>query len=203
MISDRVNQAKENYVNARPSISYQRALFWTESHRETEGEAVAIRRARAFKKTCEKLVVSIFDDELIVGASGEFRKCGILTSEFSWTWVDREMDNFDKRIQDPYEMTDQQCSFVRKEIFPYWQGKSLEEAFLAQLPEETAKLVVDTGFIDNDSKWRQSVGEITPDFEDVLFKKGFQGIIADAKEQLTHLNRTSFQEGKPQRSLSF
>ena len=47
---------------------------------------------------------------------------------------------------------------------PYWKGKSLEEAFLAQIPAETAKVAVDTGIIDIDSKWRQSVGEITPDY---------------------------------------
>jgi formate C-acetyltransferase len=106
------------------------------------------------------------------------------------------MDNFDKRVQDPYIMTDEQRSFVRKDIFPYWKGKSLEEAFLAQLPEETAKVVVDTGFVDNDSKWRQAVGEITPDYQDVLFKKGFGGIIREAKEHISKLSLTSAEDMK-------
>ncbi len=191
MLTSRIKNAKDNYVNSKPAISYERAHIWTQSHRETEGEAVPIRRAKAFKKTCEELVVTIFEGERIVGATGEFRKCGILTPEFSWTWVDREMDTFDKRVQDPYEMTDEQRAFVRREIFPYWKDKSLEEAFLAQLPEDTAKLVVDTGFVDNDSKWRQAVGEITPDYQDVLFVKGFQGIIDEAKEKMNGLSMTS------------
>lgn len=191
MLSSRIKKAKDNYVNSKPAISYERAYIWTESHRETEGEAVPIRRAKAFKKTCEELVVTIFEGERIVGATGEFRKCGILTPEFSWTWVDREMDTFDKRVQDPYEMTDEQRAFVRREIFPYWKDKSLEEAFLAQLPQDTAKLVVDTGFVDNDSKWRQAVGEITPDYQDVLFVKGFQGIIDDAQQKMQTLSMTS------------
>jgi formate C-acetyltransferase len=196
MLTKRIQNAKENYINSKPAISYERARIWTESHKSSESEAVPIRRAKAFKKTCEELVVTIFDDELIVGATGEFRKCGILTPEFSWTWVDKEMDNFDKRVQDPYEMNEEQREFVRNEIFPYWEGKSLEEAFLAQLPSETAKLVVDTGFVDNDSKWRQAVGEITPDYEDVLFKKGFQGIIDDAKEKMKSVGMTSIEDLK-------
>ena len=69
-------------------------------------------------------------------AIGEYRKCGILTPEFSWQWVDREMDHFVTRPQDPYIMTDDQRRFVREKIFPYWKGKSLEEAFLARLPAE-------------------------------------------------------------------
>lgn len=196
MVTERIESARQNYINAKPTISYERARIWTESHKKTEGESVAIRRAKAFKDTCEQIDVTIFQGELVVGAIGEFRKCGILTPEFSWTWVDKEMDNFDKRVQDPYIMTDEQRDFVRKNIFPYWKGKSLEEAFLAQLPIDTAKVAVDTGFVDNDSKWRQAVGEITPDYQDVLFKKGFGGIISEAKENLSMLSDTSAEDLK-------
>ncbi len=196
MLTERIESARQNYINAKPVISYERARIWTESHKETEGESVPIRRAKAFRTCCGELEVTIFDGELIVGVIGEFRKCGILTPEFSWTWVDREMDNFDKRVQDPYIMSDEQRDFVRKNIFPYWKGKSLEEAFLAQLPEETAKVVVDTGYVDNDSKWRQAVGEITPDYQDVLFKKGFGGIIREAKEHLARLSPASAEDMK-------
>lgn len=193
MVTARIEKIRQNYINAKPAISTERARIWTESHQATEGEAIPIRRAKAFKATCEELPVTIFDGELIVGAIGEFRKCGILTPEFSWTWVDREMDNFDKRVQDPYNMTDAQRRFVRENIFPYWQGKSLEEAFLAQLPKDTARIAVDTGIIDNDSKWRQAVGEITPDYQDVLFKKGFNGIIRDATAQIENLDLATAQ----------
>lgn len=187
----RNERARQHYIQAKPAISCERARIWTESHKKTEGQPVCIRRAKAFADTCEQLGVSIFDGELIVGATGEFRKCGILTPEFSWTWVDREMDTFDTRSQDPYIMTDEQRAFVRKEVFPYWKGKSLEEAFLAQIPEETAKIAVDTGIVDNDSKWRQAVGEVTPDYQDVLFVKGFGGIIKEAEEHLKNLSDTS------------
>ena len=188
MLTERIQKAKNEYVNNKPSISYERARIWTESYKRTEGQTEIIRRAQAFKDVCEELVVTIVPGELIVGASGEFRKCGILTPEFSWTWVDREMDNFSNRVQDPYEMTDEQRAFVRANIFPYWKGKSLEEAYLAQIPPEIAKVAVDTGIIDIDSKWRQSVGEITPDYQDVLFKKGWQGIIDTCREKMAKIS---------------
>lgn len=188
MLTDRIEKIRQNYVNAKPAISCERAFLWTESHKKTEGQHVAIRRAQAFYDTCAGISVHIFEGELIVGVVGEFRKCGILTPEFSWLWVDREMDDFDKRSQEPYVMTDEQRAFVREKIFPYWKGKSLEEAFLARVPEETRKIAVDTGVIDNDSKWRQAVGEITPDYQDVLFVKGFGGIIKEAREKIEALN---------------
>ncbi len=198
MVTERIEKIRQNYINSKPAISYERARIWTESHKKTEGESIPIRRAKAFRDTCEQLKVKIFDGELIVGAIGEFRKCGILTPEFSWTWVDREMDNFDKRVQDPYVMTDEQRKYVRENIFPYWKGKSLEECFLARLPEDTAKVAVDTGIVDNDSKWRQAVGEITPDYQDVLFKKGFGGIIREAREHVSELNDVTAENMKKQ-----
>lgn len=190
MLTERIQKAKDAYVNDKPAISCERARIWTESYRKTEGEAPAIRRAKAFKAVCEEMEPYIFEGELIVGSVGEFRKCGILTPEFSWTWVDKEMDHFSDRAQDPYEMTEAQRDFVRREIFPYWKGKSVEELFLAQIPEETALLGVDSGIVDTDSKWRQSVGEITPDYEDGLFQKGWNGIIAECREKLSAVRLT-------------
>ncbi len=190
MLTERIRKAKDAYVNDMPSISYERARIWTESYKKTEGQSAVIRRAQAFKDVCEQLCVTIFEGELIVGAIGEFRKCGILTPEFSWSWVDREMDNFSTREQDPYQMTAEQRAFVRENIFPYWKGKSVEEAFLARISPETAKVGVDTGIVDTDSKWRQSVGEITPDYKDGLFTKGWQGIIDECKEKLSHVKLT-------------
>jgi len=186
--SERVERLRQSYINSKPSVCCERARIYTESHKRTEGQSVALRRARAFYDFCDEFDVEIFSDELVVGTAGKFKRTAILTPEYSWKWVDLEMDTFDKRPQDPYMMTDEQRDFLRKEIFPYWNGKSLEEFFLARIPEDTARIAVDTGIIDNDSKWRQAVGEITPDYQEILFKKGFAGIKDEAEEYLSKLN---------------
>ncbi|MFP5527508.1 pyruvate formate lyase family protein [Peptococcus simiae] len=194
MLSDRIRQAKDSYINTMPHISIDRARIWTESHQRTEGMATPIRRAMAFKDTCQELGVHIFEGELIVGALGEYRKCGVLTPEFSWSWVDREMDRFAERPQDPYAIEPEQKAYLREHIFPYWAGKSLEESFLQQVDPEAAKVTVDTSIVDNDSKWRQSVGEITPDYQEVLFVKGFGGIIQEARAKLESLSPTKAED---------
>ena len=187
-ITPRIEKIRQNYINTKPSISYERARIWTESFKRTEGMPAQIRTAQAFYDTCNELCVNIFEGELIVGASGEYRKCGILTPEFAWKWVDDEMDNFPSRPQDPYEMTDEQRAYVRENIFPYWKGKSVEDAFLARTSEETKKIGVDTGFVDTDSKWRNGIGEMSPDYVDQLFPKGFGGIKKEAEGYMAELN---------------
>ncbi len=187
MSSKRIEDFKRSYIESKPSISIKRALAFTASHKQTEGESVIIRRAKAFKAVCESIPVTIFDNELIVGAIGEFRKSGIICPEYSWKWVDSEMDTFASRNQDPYCVDDIAKRTLRNEIFPYWQGKSLEETFLSRINPETANILIDTGIIDSDSKWRNAVGEVTADYQDVIFKKGFGGLRAEALAQLEQL----------------
>jgi formate C-acetyltransferase len=187
MSSKRIEGFKKSYIDSKPAISIKRAIAFTASHKNSEGESVIIRRAKAFKDVCESIPVTIFDDELVVGSIGEFRKSGIICPEYSWKWVNDEMDSFESRDQDPYCIDVAAKTILRKEIFPYWQGKSLEETFLSRINEETAKILIDTGIIDNDSKWRSAVGEITADYQDIIFKKGFGGLKEEALVQLQNL----------------
>ncbi len=85
---------------------------------------------------------------------------------------------------------------------PGWKGKSLEEAFLARLPEDTYRIGVDTGVLDNDSKWRQAVGEITPDYQDVLFKKGVRRDSAGRRRTIWRLWTPPIQRTCPSGSFT-
>ncbi|MDR3560753.1 MAG: glycyl radical protein [Negativicutes bacterium] len=194
MSSKRIDGFKKMYLDSMPSISIQRAAAFTASHKDTEGEAVIIRRAKAFKAVCESIPVTIFENELIVGSIGEFRKSGIVCPEYSWKWVDSEMDTFASRNQDPYCIDESAKSTLREAIFPYWQGKSLEETFLQRINQKTAKLLIDTGIIDNDSKWRNAVGEVTADYQDVIFAKGFGGLREEALRHLQSLEPVSAED---------
>lgn len=188
--TERIERLRQEYINNKPHVCIERARIYTESHRRTEGKPLPIRRAQAFYDFCNEFDIRVFDDELIVGTAGKYKRTAILTPEFSWLWVNDEMETFSDRHQDPYQMDNEDIAYVREHIFPYWKGQSLEEMFLARLPEDTRAIGVDTGIIDTDSKWRQAVGEITPDYQDLLFVKGFGGIRDEAKEKLAALDRT-------------
>lgn len=57
MITDKIESARQNYIHSKPAISYERARIWTESHKKSEGQAVAIRSAKAFKDTCSQIAI--------------------------------------------------------------------------------------------------------------------------------------------------
>lgn len=59
MITPRIEKLRQNYVNAKPQISCERAAIWTESYQTTEGQPACIRAAKAFYDCCDRLGVHI------------------------------------------------------------------------------------------------------------------------------------------------
>ena len=194
VLSRRIRNILEQYDNATPHVCVTRAMAVTEAHKENPGAPSITVKARAFKKICEKIPATIYDNELIVGSSGAFRRSAGVSPDISWRWIRDEIENIGNRSQDPYAIDDDSIYVLLNDILPYWNGRSIEEAFLSRLPDETAQIAVDTGIVDNDSKWRCAVGEITPDYQDIIFKKGFGGIIADARRMLDKLNMSRHED---------
>ncbi len=50
-----------------PRLALERAIYFTESFKTTEGQPLNLRWAKALKHIAENISVTIFDDELIVG----------------------------------------------------------------------------------------------------------------------------------------
>lgn len=184
---DRIDKLLEAYCESAPHICIIRAKAITEAYAENNGAPAIIKKAKAFRKICEQIPTTIYNCELIVGSSGSYRKSAGVSPEISWQWIKDEIDTIESRNQDPYAIKKENRRELLDKILPQWKGKSVEEAFLARLPDETANIAVDTGIIDNDSKWRCAVGEITPDYQDIILAKGFNGIIDDATRHLNDL----------------
>lgn len=179
----RINTLLETFRAETPRICIVRARAITRAFAENPGAPVVVKKARALKRVCEQIPVRIYGPELIVGSSGSHRRSAGVSPEVSWQWIKEEIQGIGERAQDPYVIDEESRDELMNRILPQWRGRSVEEAFLARVPEETARIAVDTGIVDNDSKWRCAVGEITPDFQDILFGAGFRGIIKEARSK--------------------
>ena len=63
-----------------PHVDIERARYFTESMRQTEGELLTLRWAKALKNVAEKITVYITPDQLLAG-----RVCLLYTSIPPWT----------------------------------------------------------------------------------------------------------------------
>jgi len=58
---------KERLLNAEHWLCMERAKFYTDSFRETEGELPSTRVAKALRNTFENMTIKIYPEELLVG----------------------------------------------------------------------------------------------------------------------------------------
>ena len=58
---------KDRLLSAPLWLCMERARYYTESYKETEGVYPSIRAAKALQKTFENMTLKIYDDELLIG----------------------------------------------------------------------------------------------------------------------------------------
>jgi len=198
--SPRIERLRMQYYKNRPILCLHRARAVTEAYKESEGEAVPIRRGKFFKKFCEQKTIIIQDDELIVGNPGCQIRSALFSPDMCWHWLDKEERNrLAYRPQDPYLITEEQKGGL-DEIISYWRGKSLYEWNLGHLPPETRRVSTNTGLIDVWIKQGVAMDHIQAGWNVYLFPIGFKGIEERARETMSKL---AFEHPEEQEKIEF
>ncbi len=181
----RIDLLKQALFDARPQIESDRAVLLTQSYKETEGEPMVIRRAKAFKHICENLPVTIRDNELIVGSSTVASKSCQIFPEFSFDWVEKEFDTLATRSADPFYISDENKKIL-SEVFKYWKGKTTSELATSYMATETVTAIEHNIFTPG-NYFYNGVGHVCVHYDKVL-ALGYNGIIAEAEKELGKIN---------------
>jgi formate C-acetyltransferase len=197
----RIQRLKEKYLQVKPSITVHRALAFTAVARQYPDLPNNVRRALGFKKSCETAPMFIQNDELIVGHPCGKARSGAFSPDTAWKWVRDEIDTIGTRPQDPYVISDEDKKILCDEIFPFWEGKSLDEACEDAFRKEglwefSAKACVS----DLTYHHTSGGGDTSPGYDIILFTKGVNGIKADAE---THLQNLAKAKDKDQEKVNF
>lgn len=185
---ERINRLKERVLETKPEMDLENARLLTKGFRETEGEPLVLRKAKAFRTQCIEKTVRIWDDELIVGCSGSKIRAGILCADSCWSVLDKELDTISERRYDPFHLKPEDRQIFEEEIRPYWKGRSNYEEWLAQIPEQTRALR-DNGVVYIDRKAVRGWGETTAGYE-WLITTGLNGIAKTVKSRRAELDIT-------------
>lgn len=110
-------------------ICIERAKYWTESYKETEGQHPTIRAARALEKTLDNMSIFILDQEQIVGhRTSKFLGAIIPVERGDVNIILREfLQNLKTRERKPFRIREEDEELLFKEILPYWRGKTVSE----------------------------------------------------------------------------
>ena len=180
--SDRIPKLVEHLYAKMPEIESARAVLLTESYRETEGQPIIMRRARAFAHILDNIPIIIRDGELVVGSTTIAPRGCQTYPEFSFEWLEAEFDTVEHRSADPFYISEQTKKELR-EVHTYWKGKTTSELATSYMAPEALKAMEHNIFTPG-NYFYNGVGHITVQYDKVL-SIGYEGIIAQAKEYLS------------------
>lgn len=193
---ERIYKILNAFKTARPQIDIERAKYFTESFRETEGEALILRWSKALKHIAQNITVYVDDHQLLVGRAGKQGRYGILYPELDGDFLDVALEQLPKRAQSPFNILQEDADTVISQVAPYWKGKTFHENLVKALPPETLKLTYDpedplkSRFIVNETASFRSSIQWVHDYAKVL-DKGFKGIKQEAEQRLAALDPLS------------
>ena len=168
----------------RPEIrlDLQRSIFLTESYKETEGEPMVTRRAKALERILTGMDLYIQDHERIVGSS-------MSTPEGLYFGIDMNWRSVRRIVEEPEACTllDEEGRKTLDELITYWKGKSMsdiqQKMFTGEVLEYWKMSKMSPGIW---SHWSE-LG--IPNYEKI-FRVGFKGIIEEAEARLAEIDRT-------------
>ena len=135
-MTERIAALKEKLQKEPRYASIEQARILTRIYQQNEGRPRILQRALALKAALEQIEIRIEPGELLVGNRTAGVRAGVVFPESGSTWVNREFETLPQRPQDPFQVHAQDIREFREEIYPYWQGKSLEDVLRQRFGKE-------------------------------------------------------------------
>lgn len=179
--TERITKLVNDLYAKLPEIESDRAVLITESYRQTEGEPMITRRAKAFEHIVKNIPITIRPGELIVGSATKAPRGCQVFPEFSFEWLESEFDTVETRSADPFYISDKNKSILH-EVYKYWKGKTTSELATSYMAPE-AILAIEHNMFTPGNYFYNGVGHVTVCYGEIL-AHGYEGIIAKAEAEL-------------------
>lgn len=187
----RVAQLKDAVVNSTAYICIDRIRAITYSYQQNEAEPNEMKRAFALRDILSSMRIDIMDGELIVGNQASTPRAAPLFPEYSWDWIESEIDTFEKRAGDSFIVRKEDRNEIL-ELLKYWKGRTYKDKVLAMQP---AEVLMDkkVGVLGWEGNVTAGQGHIVVDYENFV-KNGLRYYIDFARRRADALNLTEVKD---------
>lgn len=195
----RIQKIYDTFKDSKSIVDVQRARYFTESFKETEGENLTLRWAKALYNVASKIDVSIDDHQLLAGRVGGQGKYGLIYPELDGCFLHQFVSQAKTRAESPFEISEEDVEIIENEIAPYWAGKTYYEDFSQSLPEDVLKLTYEPSdlftsrYIVNETSSMRSALQWVHDYKKGI-EVGFVGIKEEAEQHLKELEGDTSEE---------
>lgn len=193
---ERIYGIMNSFHQTVPHIDIERARYFTESMKETEGQPLPLRWSKALKNCAEKMTVYITPNQLLAGRVGKLGRYGLLYPEIDGDFYAVVMKDLHNRDKSPFNISKEDTDILLNDIAPYWEGKTYHEHLNEALPEELRAVTYDddkglkSKFVVSETSSYRSALQWVHDFKKVI-QRGFEDIQAEAQAKLDALDPLS------------
>ena len=188
-MTNRTQRLKDALFANPREISLERALLYTASYQQTEGEPVMLRRAKATAYILDHVNIAIRDEELIAGNRTVKPRAGIMSPEMDPYWLLKELDQFATRPQDRFDISDEDKQTYREVLYPWWEKRSMKDFINSQMTDEVKAAVGTQIFSINQTDKGQ--GHIIIDYPRLL-NNGLGALVEEMREHCTRDTENTF-----------
>ena len=136
----RVTSLKEAMLTEERFVSIEQARIVTDVYRANPSLPRNLLRALALTESLAGIDISITPGELIVGNRTGGVRAGVISPESGLRWVDRELENLPARPSDNFRIRREDIKEFRRDILPFWKGRTLEDKLDEIMGEEMAAI---------------------------------------------------------------
>jgi pyruvate formate-lyase/glycerol dehydratase family glycyl radical enzyme len=173
----KADEGEEKMMAVRPGVKLclERARLVTESYKETEGEPMALRRAKALAKVLENMTIYIEEGQRIAGNYASRPECVAWYPDVTIEWLELSLNDGHR------DVLDEKGKAELMEIHKYWREKnSLHRRLMAAIPRDLRRFV----FVTPASFWGWHGHASFAMNLEKAFKVGLSGLIKEAEERL-------------------
>ena len=135
-MNERTRRLRQASYQAEVTLSSERAALITEFHRENLGRwSPPMMRAKALEYVLHRQSLYIGEGELIVGERGPRPKATPTYPEVT-CHSEEDLRILDRREKTPYRVSEEDMEVFRKEVIPFWRGRTLRERIFQGVSEE-------------------------------------------------------------------
>ncbi|HVN72513.1 MAG TPA: pyruvate formate lyase family protein [Desulfomonilia bacterium] len=172
------------------NLCTERALLITEYFKKLDDrtEPMVIRKAKALRHLLQKKSVKIFDDELIVGNMGSFRKSAIMQPELAGVIMSEEILWLGRRKTNPYPLSWADRLNLLFKVIPYWLFRNMTAREFGWYNPKLGRFMLEqldaSYYLINESG---GIGHFLPDYAKMI-SHGIEGYLDTLKEQTDELH---------------
>ena len=137
---ERIVKLKEDMRVEVRFASIEQARITTDIYKANSSLPRNILRATALTESLAGIDIRINPGELIVGNRTSGIRAGVIFPEFNLHWVDNELETLPTRSQDKFRIRREDIKEFRRDIMPFWKGKTLEDKLEEIIGEEMAAI---------------------------------------------------------------